>query len=162
MEDYLVTQISEYDSVQCPFEHIREAIRAAFQTYSDENGDAHIPMRVSLGELKLEREVVAKLSPAPGYTGYEIFALHLAPTDAGPYPVFDGKLSATYEGGGYCRIDIYGEYVPPLGLAGAAFDAAVGKRFGQASVRDFLALLKREVEAAALLSLKPVEKPKQR
>jgi hypothetical protein len=147
-----MTQISEYETVRCAYEHVSEAIRAAFRAYTGDDGSIRIPLRVALGDLKLEREVVADLSSSAGYTGYEIFKLHFAPVDGGPYPIFDGKLSATSEGGGYSRIDIYGTYAPPLGLAGAVFDAAVGRRFAQASIRDFLTLLKREVEAAALLS----------
>jgi hypothetical protein len=57
-------------------------------------------------------------------------------------------LSAADEGAGVCRLDLEGDYVPPLGAAGAAFDAVLGKRIAQATVGDLLLRLKAVCEEA--------------
>ena len=54
----------------------------------------------------------------------------------GAFPAFTGSLSAADEGAGFCRLDLDGAYSPPLGPAGALFDAVLGKRIAQATVGD--------------------------
>jgi hypothetical protein len=148
-----MSTITEFANVHCPFDRVRDAIRMAFRAYTDREGNVRIPMRVALGELKIARDVIATLHTASDAASeYDMFRLGLRPADGGPFPPFDGTLSATYESAGWCRISISGEYAPPLGLAGMAFDAAVGNRLATKSIADFLALLKRDLEAAALLA----------
>ena len=56
--------------------------------------------------------------------------------------------SSTAFGAGFCRLDLDGAYSPPLGPAGALFDAVLGKRIAQATVGDLLLRLRRICEEA--------------
>jgi hypothetical protein len=60
------------------------------------------------------------------------------PHEGGLYPTFRGTLSVEEEAGNFCRLDLDGAYTPPLGLAGAAFDAMLGHRIAVEIARAFL------------------------
>ena len=66
----------------------------------------------------------------------------------GTFPSFDGTLCVTSdETYTTSIIELRGEYIPPLGLAGQIFDHAVGSRIASATARDLLKGIAREVEA---------------
>jgi hypothetical protein len=97
-----------------------------------------MPVLVMVGDLGVERNVEIRLSAKPGYPGYRFLDVEWKPKDGGPYPVFHGTLSVADEGAGWSRIDLDGTYQPPFGLAGAAFDAAVGHRIAEATASELL------------------------
>ena len=133
-----MSTIHEYTTVRCPFDEVPDRLYAHF-----DGGEATMPLRVRIGELKVERDVDFHLSSKPAYPGYKLLDVSWAPKDGGPYPSFAGTLSVAEDAIGYSRIEIDGEYRPPFGIAGAAFDAAVGRRIAQGSIAELLAELKR-------------------
>ncbi len=68
------------------------------------------------------------------------------------FPVMHVQLSAWPLSSSETQIEIVGEYRPPLGVVGNAFDAAVGHRIAEASVKSFLenvvAQMRRELPAS--------------
>ena len=133
-----MSTIHEFATVACPFDEVPDRLRAHF-----EGGTAVLPLRVKLGELKIERDVEFHLKSKPAYPGYKLLDVSWAPKDGGPYPAFAGTLSVAEDAAGWSRIEIDGTYSPPFGIAGAAFDAAVGHRIAQGTVTELLAELKR-------------------
>jgi hypothetical protein len=79
--------------------------------------------------------------------GLEVLDVHWRPLGDEPYPTFVGTLCADQEDAGSCLLVLGGEYVPPGGIAGAAFDALAGHFIAQESIRDLLGTLKAEFEA---------------
>jgi hypothetical protein len=134
-----MAQLHEYISVNCPFERVPGFLADYFATMG-EQGDrpAVIELRAPLGEARLEREVVAHLTPKPGYPGYTRIGITWAPKDGGPYPTFEGVLSASQETDEGCRLDLDGEYTPPLGPVGAVFDLVVGHTIAQGTADNLL------------------------
>jgi len=133
-----MSTIHEYTTVQCPFDEVPDRLYAHF-----DGGDATMPLRVKIGDLKIERDVDFHLTTKPAYPGYKLLDLTWTPKDGGPYPAFAGTLSVAQDAIGWSRIEIDGKYSPPFGVAGAAFDAAVGHRIAQGTATELLAELKR-------------------
>ncbi|MBV8298663.1 MAG: hypothetical protein JO083_03755 [Candidatus Eremiobacteraeota bacterium] len=133
-----MANIHEFTTVQCPYDEVPDRLYAHF------DGDAGVvPLRVKVGDLRVERDVDFHLKTKPAYTGYKLLDISWEPRDGGPYPSFSGTLSAAEDAIGWSRIEIDGTYKAPFGVAGAAFDAAVGRRIAQATAAELLAELKR-------------------
>jgi hypothetical protein len=130
--------IREFTTVACPFDEVPDRLYAHF-----DGGDAVLPLRLRFGDLRVERDVNFHLQSKPAYPGYRLLDVSWTPKDGGPYPRFSGTLSVAEDGAGWSRIEIDGSYRPPFGIAGAAFDAAVGQRIAQATASELLAELKR-------------------
>jgi hypothetical protein len=143
-----MTEIHEYVTLRCPFERVPAYLEEYLNEHgAKDGGAATLTVHVEVGDLMLERDVLATLAPKPGYPGYELMRIEWEPKDGGPYPSFNGLLSIADEGAGFCRIDLDGSYAPPLGPLGVAFDAALGHRFAHETLVDLLGRLKRACEA---------------
>ncbi len=59
-----------------------------------------------------------------------------------------GDISVEEMTGNFCRLDLDGAYVPPLGLAGAVFDSVVGHHIALAAARELLDEIKTGMELA--------------
>ncbi len=133
-----MSTIREFTTVACPFDKVPERLVAHF-----DGGDAILPLRVRIGEFKVERDVEFHLKSKPAYPGYELLDVSWSPKNGGPYPTFSGTLSVGEDAVGWSRLEIDGTYKPPFGVVGAAFDAALGNRIAQGTAVELLAELKR-------------------
>jgi hypothetical protein len=138
-----MSTIRDFTTVACPFDEVPDRLQAHFA-----GGTAVLPLRVKVGDLKIERDVEFHLKSKPAYPGYKLLDVSWAPKDGGPYPAFAGTLSVAQEAVGWSRIEIDGSYSPPFGIAGAAFDAAIGHRIAQGTASELLGELKRILTAA--------------
>lgn len=132
-----MSDIHEFTTVACPFDDVPRRLRAHFRSDT-----AMIPLRLNLGDLRLERDVKINLREKSAYPGYRLLDVSWEPKGGGPYPSFHGTLSIADEGVGWSRIDLDGAYQPPFGLIGAAFDATVGHRIASATTTELLAHIK--------------------
>ena len=80
--------IRDFTTVKCPFDELPDRLYAHF-----DGGDATLPLRVRIGDLKLEHDVDFHLYDKPAYPGYKLLDVSWEPTDGGPYPAFAGTLS---------------------------------------------------------------------
>jgi hypothetical protein len=133
-----MSTLHDFTTVACPFDQVPDRLLAHFH-----GGDAVIPLRVSVGDLRVERDVEFHLKTKPAYPGYRLLDVSWAPKDGGPYPTFAGTISVAEDAVGWSRIEIDGTYRPPFGIAGAAFDAAVGHRLAERTASELLAEIKR-------------------
>ncbi len=134
----MMSTIHDFTTVACPFDQVPERLTAHF-----DGGTAVLPLRVKLGELKIERDVEFHLASKPAYPGYKLLDVSWAPKDGGPYPTFRGTISVAEDAASWSRIEIDRTYSPPFGIAGAAFDAAIGHRIAQGTASELLGELKR-------------------
>lgn len=99
--------------------------------------------------IDLERAVSAtfeRVGPAWGWN--DTVRVSWRPEGGGPFPDFDGTLKVVPdEGYSTCWLALDGTYVPPGGIAGKVFDAAVGARIAHATARRLLDQIKIEIEA---------------
>lgn len=143
-----MSDIHESLTVLCPFDQVPKAAEAYIASLAVEDGLHVVPLRVTVGDLIIERLADLKLSLAREYAGYEIMDIRWRPHGGGPYPVFRGTLSVEEGVGNFCRLDLDGSYVPPLGVAGAVFDAVVGHRIAVNAARQLLDEIKTGFELA--------------
>jgi hypothetical protein len=143
-----VTPVHEFVSVRCPFDRVPAYLATHFAKAGGTLEEAVLPMRLQLGDLVVEHGIRIGLRRREGYPGYAFADIAWEAERGGPFPAFTGTLSAADEGAGFCRLDLDGAYSPPLGPAGAAFDAVLGKRIAQATVGDLLLRLKTVCEEA--------------
>ena len=140
-----MSTIHDFTTVACPFADVPGRLQAHFI-----GGVAVLPLRVKFGDLTIEHDVEFHLQSKPAYPGYKLLDVSWAPKDGGPYPTFAGTLSVAEDAAGWSRIEIHGTYSPPFGIAGAAFDAAIGHRIAQGTASELLAELKRILLATEL------------
>jgi hypothetical protein len=144
-----MTQISDAVTVRCPYHRVPDFLTAYFGQLGAVGGTgASMPITVPVGEMTLQREVLATFEPEPGFPRYERMKIGWKPKHGGPYPDFLGTMLIESAGGDSSRIELTGKYEAPFGVAGKAFDATVGHRIAQAAARSLLAELKRELEQA--------------
>jgi hypothetical protein len=100
--------------------------------------------------LGVERDVDVSFVPVHGHKGERLLHDELqfvwAPSGGGPFPTFTGSLKM-HPLGVNTEIVLSGEYEPPLGLVGEAFDAVIGKRIAEATAKMLLDTLREELEA---------------
>ena len=143
-----MSEIHECLTVLCPFDKVPQAAVAYVAFLPVENGRPIVALRITVGDLIVERRADLVLKHARSYPGYEIMDIEWRPHDGGLYPVFRGILSVEEEAGNFCRLDLDGAYVPPLGLAGAVFDSVVGHHIALAAARELLDEIKTGLELA--------------
>lgn len=69
------------------------------------------------------------------------------------FPVFRGVLVSWSDGDPKnCFVELDGEYDPPLGVTGEAFDEIIGHQIAEATAHEFLVDIKRAVEAREIQS----------
>jgi hypothetical protein len=151
-----MTELLEKTTIACPLAQAASQVDRFFAHYADSEGTAHVPLRLSLhlpgrsAPLVFEARVIATLAARhePGLLAPS-YRLTWTPAEhAESYPAFDGELRV--EGEDYESFDlaIHGQYTPPLGIAGAAFDFAVGHFIASATARDLLERIRSDVESA--------------
>jgi hypothetical protein len=122
---------------------------AYFSRQGDGQGSGvTLTLHLQVVDVTVDREVVATLTNPKGAWPQSRFGFTWGPKTGGAYPVFEGHLDVEDEGPALCRLVLTGSYKPPYGIAGKAFDAALGKRIAVATVRGLLDTLRGELEAA--------------
>jgi hypothetical protein len=143
-----MSDIHECLTVLCPFDQTPQAAKAYMDSLPLDDGKRVVAIRFEIGDLIVERRADLSLKHARAYPGYEVMDIQWAPHEGGLYPVFKGILSVEETGGNFCRLDLDGSYEPPLGMAGAMFDAVVGHRIAVATSRQLLDDIKTGFELA--------------
>jgi len=132
--------------VDVPYEDVPNLTYHYLDSFpSNEREGSHFTMRAWILNIVVEREVMMKATLLKTEPRFAVLELRWHPI-SGPYPSFKGTLLARRGDAGSCRLEIEGEYTPPGGIAGAAFDAVVGHRIAEESVTDLLERFKSAFE----------------
>ncbi|MFI5389121.1 MAG: hypothetical protein ACHQY2_05315 [Candidatus Eremiobacterales bacterium] len=148
-----MTHIRESEMAYCQAGGLGETLRAVFRQYRDAAGDVRWPMVAKVGDMRAARDVIAIVHECEVKDDFARCEVAFGPAEGGPFPRFTGTLTVRGEGASLTRLEIDGTYDAPLGIAGAAFDAAFGARMARWSIRHFLRALSDDVEAANLFAL---------
>ncbi len=111
-------------------------------------GGAMLTLYIKLGDASISHDVIAKLTAPKGSPGFREMGVTWTPKDGGPYPDFEGTMTLTDQSANSSTLTLSGRYGPPGGIAGAAFDAVVGRHMATASLKALLTTLKSAIEAA--------------
>lgn len=141
-----MAEIHEFVSVRCPFDRASTYLERFFRLLPSDGDAGVLSLRVHLADLVIEHDVDVKLGRAREIPAFTVLDIEWDPKNDGPYPHFTGTLTASDEAVGWSRIDLDGEYKPPLGPVGAAFDAAFGHGIAVKTAQELLARLKSELE----------------
>lgn len=100
--------------------------------------------------LGVERDVIVAFVPMRGAKGaqqlHDEIEFTWEPAGGGPFPAFCGSLRMHPEGS-RTELVLSGEYQPPGGKLGEAFDAVIGKRVAEATAQTLLERLKDDLES---------------
>jgi hypothetical protein len=146
-----MAQLFQRRYLKCPYNRaqdlLAEAVQGAAQT-----GEERV-MRLTLAVpavpgAEFGKEVIVTVAPARDPMHFdEPWKLHWEPK-GDLYPAFDGTLTVRAdESYASSMLELEGTYNPPLGAAGAAFDALLGQRIAAETAREFLRRIGTTMEA---------------
>lgn len=93
--------------------------------------------RVPATTIELSKNVMAECFPNP--EDPNSWNIRWIPEPGGLYPSFEGTLSArANDEDGSTILEVTGQYTPPLGTAGAAFDHLLGRRLTSDTAHNLL------------------------
>ena len=146
-----MTELRERLTLLCRPEQADAGIAAFFAAREDAEGVTRVRLRVPMigTPVALEREVrVEARKTRDAENLNDIVQIAWQAEEAVVFPRFEGSLVTygTDEGGG-TFLELRGYYQPPLGAAGQVFDEAIGYQIARATACEFLADIKRDVEA---------------
>jgi hypothetical protein len=151
----MMSHIEERTAVACPLAQAAARIRRFFRENGPPSGDTtQLDLRVDIALpgigslLELQRSVVVTLQehhlPGDETPRYRIQWATRVP---GPFPLFAGELRVDewtdYDS---FSLRLEGDYEPPLGIAGEAFDIVLGKRIAHVTAVDLLARIRTAIE----------------
>lgn len=145
--------IRAYDYVNQPYATVRQTLHGgakeiflrATQSAASRASSVAAGLRVEVGGLEVAADVaitvyrVEDVEQGPlGGPATEVELEWEAAQMPGLFPLMSARLWAYALTGTETQLDFDGIYQPPLGLVGAALDAAVGHRIAEASVHRFV------------------------
>jgi hypothetical protein len=141
-----MSEILERRVVGCPYHLAQNYIERIIGSQIE--SPSPLTLTLSLPGAELVKEVAVTYGHAVDPMHFdEPWSVHWKPK-AGPYPEFDGELTVradeTYASS---LLELRGAYRPPGGIAGAAFDAAIGNRIARATAQSLLERLGAELES---------------
>jgi hypothetical protein len=141
----MTTRVYERHTTKCPYVRAREYLHGALQGVVE--GQRTMTLSLKAGSLEKPVLVTYERGEDPMHFD-EPWLVHWSPKDGGPYPDFDGEIIVRAdESYRSAVLELRGEYVPPLGTFGQAFDLLVGSRIAAASARTLLQQIARLMEA---------------
>jgi len=141
-----MAQLVESAFVDCPY-HRARAYLASGVGERIGTGES-MTLRVPLGEMELKKNVIVTFTPGidPMHMD-QPWRVRWTPEGGGPYPDFDGELTVRADEDYTTSIlELKGEYLPPGGKLGQAFDYVVGSRIATITAQTLLKRLGSEFE----------------
>jgi hypothetical protein len=135
-----MTRLRQELLVDCPYHFARTCLEEILRPLAASGQERVILLSVPVGDRSVAKEVNTEFSVAVDPRHFdEPWAVHWEPKGGGPYPTFDGTLTVradeTYD---KSWLELEGQYKPPLGVAGAVFDAVIGKRIAELTAKGLL------------------------
>jgi len=143
-------QLRERIAVGCPVEDVEAGLIGFFEAREDAEGVTRMRLRVPMdGKLALEREVRFEAHQTRDEQNLNnLIEIAWQPEGTVMFPRFEGTLVVWGEDDPASSfVELSGHYTPPLGAAGQVFDEIIGFKIAQTTAKQFLAEIKREIEA---------------
>ncbi|HKU66238.1 MAG TPA: hypothetical protein VJP85_00525 [Candidatus Baltobacteraceae bacterium] len=137
-----MTHIYERLFLQCPYVRAREYLREALQAAADGKMSETLPLTapIPLVPGALEKSVLVRYERGRDPLHFdEPWNVYWTPEGGGPYPDFAGQMTVradeSYRG---AILELAGDYAPPFGAVGRAFDMALGAKIASATAKALL------------------------
>jgi len=139
-----VTSLHEHRFLKCPYarakHYLRESLERIAQSHAEKTIALHVPLGGIAGGGSASKNVIATY--APGFDSMHFdqpWKIHWTPEGGGPYPDFDGELTVRADEDYPTSIlELTGKYRPPMGVAGAIFDAMAGSQIAKLTAQELL------------------------
>ena len=137
---------------RCPYSRARGSLEQALAALADNRQTQTLTLSVPLGKDEaagaLRKDVIVSYARSADPQHFDQpWTIHWKPTPGGVYPDFNGELTVrAADTHSNCFLELEGEYTPPLGAIGAAFDAALGNRIATATGAQLLATIGEAME----------------
>lgn len=146
-EWWRVAHLREHMAASCPASAADARLERYFASLRAPDGTASLRLRVpvagiaKLPDVSIEHDVtVTAVRGRDDENINELLRIRWVPTGGGPFPAFAGTL-VTWgddEAETQCFIELDGDYTPPFGAPGIAFDEIVGQEIAHRTARTFL------------------------
>lgn len=143
-----MSKLKETAIVETPFAQAADMVENYLLKAVDADGKLTLHLTapgagVNLPGVQLEHSVEVTFDRVSGPNETIVFRLSWKAIEARIFPVFRGTLTVaedeTYK---TCRLILEGTYHPPLGIAGAIFNAVLGSRIAHATAAELLEKLR--------------------
>lgn len=146
----MMTSIYERYFVKCPYVRAREYLQESLQNAVDQKDPQILPLAAPLTLVPgaLEKNVLVRYERATDPMHFDDpWHVHWTPEGGGPYPDFNGQLTVRAdESYRSAVLELRGEYLPPLGAVGRAFDLVAGSKIAARTARTLLARIASAME----------------
>jgi hypothetical protein len=140
-----MTNVLQRLPVGCPYHLAEQYLAALLAPFADSGETDTVELAAPIDLLdrrvvRLVKKVDVKYGRGEDPMHFDqVWLVTWQPSGGGPYPTFSGRLTVRsdedYTG---CILELSGEYEPPLGAVGAAFDAMVGARLAASTANELL------------------------
>lgn len=139
----------EHLRVECPYVRARQYLHEMLDAVC--NGD--LPHEIVLtanvppSHVELAKHVLVRYARGTDPMHFdEPWKISWVAEPGGIYPSFDGQLAVRAdEGYRTSLLELQGTYTPPLGAAGRAFDAVIGRRIAGGTAQNLLSEIARQM-----------------
>jgi hypothetical protein len=137
-----VTHIYERLFLKCPYVRAREYLHEALQAAAHGKTPQTLPLTAPLAAAPatLEKRVLVRYERGRDPLHFdEPWNVYWTPEGGGPYPDFSGQLTVRADESYRAAIlELTGDYAPPFGAFGRAFDMVVGTKIASATAKELL------------------------
>lgn len=136
-----MSEVYEHRVVACPYKIAREYLAGDMKERAQTQTPITLTLRAPLAGADVTKNVLVTFARSTDPMHFdEPWSVHWTPEDGGPYPDFSGELTVRADEDYTTAIlELCGEYKPPGGLLGAAFDRALGAKIASATAKSLLA-----------------------
>lgn len=137
-----MTHVYERIFLKCPYVRAREYLRESLEAAADEHATQVLPLAAPLTFVPgtLEKNVLVRYERGRDPMHFdEPWSVYWTPEGGGPYPDFAGEITVRAdESYSDAVLELHGDYAPPLGAVGKAFDMVIGARIAASTARRLL------------------------
>ena len=124
-----MAKLTESVFVKCPYHRARIYLAENVATFARTHSKLtlHVPVKGVKGSFDLKKDVVVAFTPGTDPMHMDRpWQIHWTP-ESGPFPSFEGELTVRAdEDYSSCILELVGDYTPPGGPIGIAFDSIIG------------------------------------
>lgn len=137
-----MTHIYERLFLKCPYIRARDYLSESMESAAQDKTVQTLPLTAPLGVLPrpLEKNVLVRYEHGRDPLHFdEPWNVYWTPEGGGPYPDFSGQITIRAdESYRSAVLEIRGDYAPPFGALGRAFDMIAGAKIASATAKTLL------------------------
>jgi hypothetical protein len=144
-----MTHVFERTFLTCPYARARDYLRGALEPAAQDRLTHVFPLSGPLPGATIGKNVLVRYERGRDPMHFdEPWRVLWTPEESGPYPDFAGELIVRAdEAHPGAVLELHGDYAPPLGAVGRAFDMVLGAKIASATARALLAQIRAQLDA---------------